>query len=203
MGLFREPQLLMVPHSYPSFKNMKKFFAVSFAFIALLFAAPAWARDEVSPEMKVAVEQLLDTMQFNDMARKTMGQMMQMMPAILRQSAMQTASAGRKLSASDEAQVNELLEKIIPEASAAIGQVMTDPALIAEMRTEMTPLYARYYTLQEVRDLSAFYASPLGQKMISITPSLASDSMAISQRVLLPRTNAVVQQIIQKMLSSH
>ncbi|WP_300754936.1 DUF2059 domain-containing protein [Janthinobacterium sp.] len=181
---------------------MKKLFAVSLASIALLFAAPAWANDEVSPEMKVAVEQLLDTMQFNDMARKTMGQMMQVMPAILRQSALQTAKAGRKLSAEDEAQVSELLEKFIPEASAAIGQVVTDPALIAEMRTEMAPLYARYYTVQEVRGLAAFYASPLGQKMVSITPELTADSMAISQRVLMPRTNAVIQKIVQKILAS-
>lgn len=152
--------------------------------------------------MQVAVEQLLDTMQFNDMARKTMEQMVQVMPTILRQSAMQAVKSGRQLSDKDEAEVNRMLEKYIPEATVAIGQVMTDAAVITEMRMEMAPLYARYYTLDEVRGLTAFYASPLGRKMISITPQLSADSMAISQRVMMPRANAVIQRIMKKMLSS-
>ncbi|MGK5025310.1 DUF2059 domain-containing protein [Janthinobacterium sp. RB2R34] len=182
---------------------MKKFLAVSFASLALLFTtAPAWASDDVTPEMRVVVEQLLDTMRFNDMALKTMDQMSQMLPTIMRQSAMQAAKTGRQLSASDEAKVNSLLEKFIPEAAVALRQVITDPAMIKEMRMEMAPLYARYYTLDEVRGLTAFYASPLGRKMISVMPQLSVDSIAISQRVMMPRVDAVMQPLLKKMLSS-
>lgn len=183
--------------------KMKKFLAVSLASFALLFTTvPACASDDVTPEMRVVVEQLLDTIQFNDMALKTMDQMLQVMPTIMRQSAAQAAKAGRQLSASDEAKLNAVLEKYIPEAVTELGKVVTDPAVLAEMRMEMVPLYARYYTLDEVRGLTAFYATPLGRKMISITPQLSADSVAISQRVMMPRANAVMQQIVKKMLSS-
>ena len=41
---------------------------------------------------------------------------------------------------------------------------------------EFIPLYSKYYTNQELKELVAFYETPLGQKTIQILPQLSQDS---------------------------
>ena len=82
-------------------------------------------------------------------------------------------------------------------AIATLTQVLADPTLIDELGDEMVPLYARFYTVQEVEQLTAFYKTPLGRKMLATMPQLSAESMAISQRVLIPRVNAVLDQVMR------
>jgi hypothetical protein len=72
--------------------------------------------------------------------------------------------------------------------------LFSDPTLVDDMIAEMVPLYAETYTLDEIRQLTAFYASPLGQKMQANMPALMSRSMEISQRVMMPRIQKAMAQ---------
>ena len=57
----------------------------------------------------------------------------------------------------------------------------------------VVPIYDKYFTQQEIKDLLAFYKTPLGEKTITVTPLLMRESMAagqlwgekIGQRVIL------------------
>jgi hypothetical protein len=46
---------------------------------------------------------------------------------------------------------------------------------------QMIPIYDRYYTHDEIKQLIAFYGSPLGRKMVEVAPSIMQESMAIGQ----------------------
>ena len=46
---------------------------------------------------------------------------------------------------------------------------------------ELIPLYDRHYTLQDIQGLIKFYKSPLGKKMIAVTPKLTAEAMAVGQ----------------------
>jgi hypothetical protein len=81
----------------------------------------------------------------------------------------------------------ERAEKAVPGVITAVHNVLTDPALMEEIIAEMVPLYARTYTADEIRQLSAFYQAPLGQKMLRTLPQLSAESMKISNRVMVPR----------------
>ena len=43
------------------------------------------------------------------------------------------------------------------------------------------PVYDKYYTQDEIKELIAFYESPLGQKMVEVTPLLTQETMAIGR----------------------
>jgi len=64
-----------------------------------------------------------------------------------------------------------------------------------EMLDALVPLYANTYTLEEVRQMSAFYQSPVGQKMLATTPKLMGESMAISNQIMAPRINKLMQSL--------
>jgi hypothetical protein len=43
------------------------------------------------------------------------------------------------------------------------------------------PLYDRYYTLEEIKAMIAFYESPTGRRVIEVTPLLTAESMSLGQ----------------------
>jgi hypothetical protein len=44
------------------------------------------------------------------------------------------------------------------------------------------PVYDKYYTHDEIRQLIAFYETPLGRKVVEVTPPLTQETMAIGQK---------------------
>jgi hypothetical protein len=81
----------------------------------------------------------------------------------------------------------------------AMSAVFKDPALIDEMIDEMVPLYANNFTTAEINELAAFYRTPIGRKMMASVPKIAAESMAISQRVVMPRMGKLMQDMMQEL----
>jgi hypothetical protein len=61
------------------------------------------------------------------------------------------------------------------ELSALITEKMSMPGGFVDL---LVPIYAKHYTHQDIRDLITFYQSPVGQKVISGTPQVMTESMA-------------------------
>ncbi|HUS35446.1 MAG TPA: DUF2059 domain-containing protein [Verrucomicrobiae bacterium] len=52
---------------------------------------------------------------------------------------------------------------------------------MAELIQLLVPLYDKYYTMEDLQALNAFYESPAGQKMLSTLPQITQESMKIGQ----------------------
>jgi len=48
-----------------------------------------------------------------------------------------------------------------------------------ELLNEIIPLYKKYYTNEDLKQLVAFYQTPIGQKTISILPQLSRESISV------------------------
>jgi hypothetical protein len=85
-------------------------------------------------------------------------------------------------------QMPDLPETKVETIKKVIGDVLKEemPGLLEQL----APLYARYYTPDEIRQLIAFYESPLGVKMLRVNPMLLRESTAMGEqwgRALQPR----------------
>ncbi len=62
-------------------------------------------------------------------------------------------------------------------SSDVVVKVLSEnmPSLIVEI----APLYDKYYTHDEIRDMIAFYNTPTGKKTIKVAPALSQDAMQI------------------------
>jgi hypothetical protein len=102
-------------------------------------------------------------------------------------------------------------ERTWPQVEAKVRQKNPnlDAAAVAELRKEFTelqlgvlrdvmadaaPVYARHFTLKELRDLVAFYKSPTGKKAIVAMPQASMEMLA----GLAPRLDALTLQVNQK-----
>ncbi len=60
------------------------------------------------------------------------------------------------------------------------------------------PLYDKYFTENELKDLIAFYKSSTGKKTLSVMPSLFNDSLQKSSAMLTPILTELIQEIIDE-----
>jgi hypothetical protein len=174
---------------------MKKHFAViASAFVFSLVPGFAQAAPAVDPAVAQATRQMLDAVRMRELMAQTMEQVKQRMPEQIRASATQTIERNASLSAEQKRAALAKLEEMLPAMTARVNALLADPSLIDDILAEVVPLYAKTYTLDEIRQLTAFYQSPVGQKMLRTMPRLMGEAMDISQRVMAPR--------LQKLMSA-
>lgn len=64
-----------------------------------------------------------------------------------------------------------------------------------ELINRLIPIYNKYFTDQDIKQLIAFYQTPLGKKLISVNPQVARDSLIVGQQY----GKEVAQTAIQKL----
>jgi len=171
--------------------------ASAFALLSLpLFAQAAPAADPATVE---ATRQMLNAMKVRDLTAQSMRQAEQVMPQQMRASVMQMIQSDTTTTPEQKKEALARFEKALPSMTAATHAFFSDPKLVDEMVAEMVPLYANTYTVDEIRQLSAFYQSPLGQKMLASMPKLMAQSMEISNRIMMPRMQKLMGQFMQDM----
>lgn len=60
------------------------------------------------------------------------------------------------------------------------------------------PLYDKFYTEQELRDLVNFYKTPTGQKVIDTMPQLFADSTRLAEQNLMPKLLKLLDELIRE-----
>lgn len=56
-------------------------------------------------------------------------------------------------------------------------------------------VYDKYYSLEEIRDLTTFYKTPTGQKSLKMMTAITTDSMRLVQERLIPKIPIVIREI--------
>jgi hypothetical protein len=52
---------------------------------------------------------------------------------------------------------------------------------IDDLLEKLVPIYAKYYTIEDLKAINAFYESPAGRHMIEVQPQLSTDAMQVGQ----------------------
>ena len=63
------------------------------------------------------------------------------------------------------------------------------------IKEDVAALYARHYTVKEIKDIKAFYLTTTGQKSLKIMPQIAVESMKITQSKLIPHMGEMEEAI--------
>ncbi len=179
---------------------MKKFF-LALSTAAAFAASPSFAlaAPATDPQAIVAVKAMFEAMELRKTMTVMYAQMQEAMPGMLRQQAAARIQADPKRTAEQKQAALAKLDNLVPGVAQGIGKILGDPALIDEMMDEMVPLYAANYTVDELRQLTAFYQTPVGKKTMALTPRLTAEGMALGQRVVMPRLEKLRQDMLQDM----
>ncbi|WP_296943337.1 DUF2059 domain-containing protein [uncultured Massilia sp.] len=155
------------------------------------FAAPA-AAPALDPAVVAATREMLAAMKMRKVMAASLRQAEQQMPFQMQASLLGAIDGDTRMSAEEKAEARARVKESLPRLVEEMRTLFSDPTLADDMMAEMVPLYAGTYTLGEVRQLSTFYASPLGQKMLANMPKLMQQTMEISNRVMMPRIQKIM-----------
>jgi hypothetical protein len=156
-----------------------------FVFLAIILLVASAAFAQLAPlagdasASKEDIQKLFEVMQIHQ-------QMRQVMDAMMKQ---QTAM------------IDETLKKRYPQTSAEkiaranrmIAETVKDMPMDA-MLDDMIPIYQRHFSKVDIDAMSAFYASPTGQKMMREMPALTSESMQASYARMQKQMDVLTKQ---------
>ena len=154
-------------------------FPVVGAFAQTAPAAPAAAVPPppvppASPEAHKEAEALTEMIGVNKQAQQLIGIMRnQMIQLVMR--------AGAKPPAGDPTKPAEMLK---PEDAAKIVDEVMMADFIAQqndLTTQIIDVWANNFSLEDLKGLRAFYATPLGQKLIATLPAVTQQGMSAGQ----------------------
>jgi uncharacterized protein len=137
-------------------------------------AAPAPA--PVDPAKQAAIKDLLDAID----AQKLVGaignsaqmQAKQLVPAILSDALSENKSLNDK---QKQASVPALQKNAVPKLVDSAGQVFATDSFRQDAMQAQYDAYAKYYSIGEIKDLTAFYKSPTGRKFIQVQDQVGRD----------------------------
>jgi len=68
-----------------------------------------------------------------------------------------------------------------PSLSDAFWVKLEEELDVKELIDQIIPVYDKYYTLEDLKAVNAFYATPAGQKILSTLPLVVQESSQIGQ----------------------
>jgi uncharacterized protein len=92
--------------------------------------------------------------------------------------------------------LRESANDVTPEMLTVIRQVMRKHFPWSELERDFIALYVDLFTAEEIRALTAFYRTPAGQKMASVTPEVAIQT----QRVTNARLEAMMPELMARLM---
>lgn len=133
------------------------------ALLTVSLAQVTLAQSEIQPEKRAAILQLMAVTGAADLGEQMSQVMAQQMTIALRNARPDIPARAFDI-------VNE-------EVQSAMSTEIAN----GSFEELVTPLYDKYFSISEIRELLAFYETEIGRKTIAVMPQLTQESMALGQ----------------------
>ncbi len=174
------------------------FAAIAPAAVAQTPAPAAVVMPAADPAALAAANELLQSMNYRDVVGKMFDQMRRTMPSIMQQGAANAINNDSSLDAAQKADAIQKMTKDLGAVTEEMSGIFSDPAVFEEMMRATAGVYARHFTVTELRQIAAFYKTPVGVKTLTIMPQLMNESMLIGQQIVMPRIGKVMEKLKAK-----
>jgi len=139
-------------------------------------SAPVMAGDANDPAKQAAIKDLLAAIDAQKLVsaigNSAQMQAKQLVPAILSDALSENKALTDK---QKQAAVPSLQKNAVPKLVDSAGQVFTTDSFRQDAMQAQVDAYTKYYTTQEIKDLTTFYKSPTGRKFIEVQDQVGRD----------------------------
>lgn len=159
-------------------------------------AAPAPAAP-VSPEQRAAIKDLLDAMNTHDALTRAYAAMSQGLAPRMGEAMNRQIETNPSLSPEQKQRVRASIGPSFETAVRDSMAIVTSPQLVDETIDRMIPIYAKYFTLPEIKQLTAFYRTPLGQKTLATMSQANGEALQAGAAIFSPRISAIMEKTVR------
>ncbi|NUN65420.1 DUF2059 domain-containing protein [Pseudanabaena biceps] len=102
---------------------------------------------------------------------------------------------------SDRPEVQQQLTEVVSRMASKYRDRVVQKINISQVVEQISyPIYDKYFTESELRDILGFYKSATGKKAIAILPQVVGDSMSRANEILMPKITSIMGEIIAEEL---
>lgn len=156
---------------------------VLFAFYSAFALNLTAQQSNDSPASREDVEKYFQVAHSSDMAKQIMQAMSKPMHDMIHQQAMKAQ------------------DKLPPDFEAHMNQIMDDmlnTMPLDEMLQAMVPVYQKHFTHGDLEQLTAFYATPVGQKILREMPAISAEAMQYMMPMMQKQIEAMQRRVRQE-----
>ena len=140
---------------------LRRVLVIVTAVALLVIVRPALAQAP-SPDVRAAAKELVETMRMADQFKVIVPMMLQQFKSSIVQ--------GR---ADVERDYDALAPRMLPLFDARMEEIIAGIAAV----------YATHFTADELRQMAAFYRTPVGQKLLQVLPKVTQDVMTVGGKI--------------------
>jgi hypothetical protein len=179
---------------------MKKYLILNAILIFIFLTSTAFSQQatEISAEKKAVIAEIIKVTkaeeQMKDTLEKILGQMDAMYPAIVDS----LVESDKSLSPVEREKLKSEMINRNAEISKKFNRKFIAAINYSEFLDQVFyPLYDKFFTVEELNDLLAFYKSPTGQKFNSVMPEFSGESIKLTQTYLLPKIDGLMKELME------
>jgi uncharacterized protein len=179
---------------------MAKWFLAGLMVLAFyfIFAIPAHAQNEPTPEKKALMKELLGLMNAGYNSEAVANQFMEQLQAPVA-SLISNEVRGwiqeQKLAPAEqkrlEAEVAETVQRVLTRVRAEFPKRVNYRELTEKVISE---IYDKYFTEAEVKDLIVFYKTSTGQKFIRLVPQISAEMFPRLEKLIGPELTQLINE---------
>jgi uncharacterized protein len=166
-------------------------------------SSPKPAKYLISQAKQELIRQLLELsggkQTFDKTQQIILSQQKQELPKILKQ----MIDASSHLTPSQRKDAYAKANQNISSALDEFGRYMSAETTYQEFLERVYyPIYNQYFTESDLKDLVSFYKTPIGKKLIEISPQISATSQKLTFEIMMPRLSEILNRMIQKEINS-
>ena len=169
---------------------------VVFSFTAI---SKAQEQKEISAEKERLISELVVLTKTNEQIVEFTDQMLEGMNDLYPVIIEQTLARDKDLTVSEKENLKEYMvgkfDSFNKKFRKRLPEEIDYPKFVRQV---FYPLYDKYFTADELRDLIAFYRTATGQKVVTTMPKLLEESQAKTQEVLVPQVLTLLDKILKE-----
>ena len=164
--------------------------------------APAPAPVPVTPEARAAIKELLDVMNTRENLSKTFQAMGQTLPSQMAGAMSRQIETNPSLTPEQKVKLRDNMNQPFDSAVKEAIALVSDPKVVDQTIDKMYAIYAKYYTTPEIKQLVAFYKTPVGSKTLSVMPQAINESLQAGVGQFQPKINAVMERTLKTQIDA-
>lgn len=171
---------------------------ITLTFFMIFFALfmKANAQSEIAPDKQAAIKELVALINADNKAEAMVGVLSAQMDS-MRETIIDSVLKERTdINASEKQTIREYLLAEQDASTKRFQERLMQKINFTEMINEISVVvYDKYYTLEEIRELVAFYKTPTGQKTLKTMTPLLADTLRLTQERIVPKIPVVLKEL--------
>jgi len=178
---------------------MKK---LKFILVFALFAISAQAQDNVSPEKVALIKELLRLTGSEENTHKIFDSMVELQKAESERTLKSMIEDDKSMSAADKAEAKKMFVETFDRMMAKLERFFAEIKVVGLIEEASVRLYSKHFTEADLRELVAFYRSPVGKKVVETTPEFMLESMKVVSDTIVPKLDVFIKKITEEEFAS-